>query len=223
MELNPHPRIQFFSAKRIIMAFLLIGFMVALGFFLWTYKEVLTDRVLLRDFIGQAGAWGPLLIIFIIIGEVVIAPLPGGIVPVVSGFLFGPWLGSLYAYIGDVLGSCVAFLLADIFGQPLIEKLFTEKQIKKATDYIERFGRHLIIFYIFPVFPIDILSFLLGLTRLSFRRFAAIVAIGFIPHTLLLSWLGDSLFSFTLFNISLSIAGVFLLIILYFAFIIRKK
>ncbi|OGY81702.1 MAG: hypothetical protein A3F54_01415 [Candidatus Kerfeldbacteria bacterium RIFCSPHIGHO2_12_FULL_48_17] len=223
MEPNPHPNLHPFPTKRLAGAFILIAVVATLFFFLWAYKDILTDKVLLRDFITYAGPWGPLLIIVIIVGEVVVAPIPGGIISVVSGFLFGPWLGSLYAYIGSVVGSCLAFLLADVFGQPLVEKLFHEKQIKKATDYLHRFDKHLIVFYIFPIFPVDILSFLLGLTRLSFRRFAAIVAIGFIPHTLLLSFLGDYLFLAPYQIIALLGALALLFVLIYFFFTLHKK
>ena len=77
------------------------------------------------QFINQFGVVAPLVVIGLIAAEVIIAPLPGGWLAIATGYLFGSALGSLYAYIGNVLGATIAFELARALGQPFVRHLVT--------------------------------------------------------------------------------------------------
>ena len=137
------------------------------------------------------GSFGPLAIIGVIILEVIIAPIPGGLIPIAAGALYGVWLGSLYTWLGNVIGSAIAFWLARKLGRPIIKKIVAEKKIIHFDYFLQR-NRFLVwLVYIIPVFPIDIISFALGFSDMKFRRFFKIIAIGFVSHILLLTFLGE--------------------------------
>src|SRR6266446_8917053 len=68
-------------------------------------------RTRLEGAIRGAGAWGPLILLGLNIAQILIAPIPGVFMPIVSGMLYGPVIGSLIAAGGTLLGSALAFAI----------------------------------------------------------------------------------------------------------------
>lgn len=174
-----------------LLELLLIIFIVFLLANIVSFLYTNPDRLL--SSVDNAGVFGPLLIIALIILEVVVAPLPGFVVMVAAGYIYGPILGALFSYIGNVLGSLIAFWLARSFGRPFVQRIVTHRALLKYDGFFNRNRRYLLVFYMLPVIPVDILSFICGLSKMSIRRFAFIILIGFIPNTLILSLVGDHL------------------------------
>jgi len=48
---------------------------------------------------------------------VIVAPIPGGAIEFMGGYLFGVKAGFLYSMVGLILGSWFAFSIARIFGK----------------------------------------------------------------------------------------------------------
>jgi uncharacterized membrane protein YdjX (TVP38/TMEM64 family) len=143
--------------------------------------------------IRNAGAWGPVLIIGLAIAQTVVAPIPGQAINFVSGYVYGPWLGLLYSWLGLVLGSAIAMLLARYAGRPLIAKLAPASTL----DRIDRIaaGKGLGFFFLFfliPGLPDDLLCFVAGLTTLPLRIMVPMAAIARLPGLLGTVWLGAS-------------------------------
>ncbi|OGY78990.1 MAG: hypothetical protein A3B74_03835 [Candidatus Kerfeldbacteria bacterium RIFCSPHIGHO2_02_FULL_42_14] len=187
------------------------------------YSSILFKRETLRLFIDRAGIFGPLVIIFVMVLETVVAPLPGIFLPTISGFFFGFWLGSLYAYIGDVLGACVAFSLARHFGQPFVQRIASQETVERSQILINKYSRYLFILYAVPIFPIDIVSLLLGISPLPFRRFLTIILLAFVPNILLLNFFGDYLFRASWWSFSMIGIVIMLCIFVWFVSNTRRK
>ena len=73
--------------------------------------------ILIRSF----GPYSPLAYILLQIIQVVVAPIPGGAIEFLGGYLFGVTAGFLYSMIGLILGSWLAFSLARIFEKLAVE------------------------------------------------------------------------------------------------------
>ena len=99
---------------------------------------------------------------------------------------FGAVGGFIYNYVGLVLGSICSFLLSRKFGMSIINKLFKEKDIKKALDKINNSKYDLIFFLIIllPGLPDDLFCYISGITKMSLKKFTLIILIGK-PLTLL--------------------------------------
>lgn len=172
--------------KLVFVIFLLVLFS-NIGAFFYTNMDSV------QGFIEKAGIFGPIIIVLLIVLEVIIAPLPGLFVMITAGYLYGPVYGSLYSYIGNVLGSLVAFLLAHHFGRPFVEKIVSHSLIIKYDRFFKLHRKHLLFLYALPIIPVDILSFICGLSKLDWKKFLIVVLVGFIPNTILLASLGDYL------------------------------
>ncbi|NMA60423.1 MAG: TVP38/TMEM64 family protein, partial [Firmicutes bacterium] len=75
----------------------------------------------LVEAIQSYGHWGALIFIGIQIFQIVLPPIPGRVVQIAGGYIFGLWLGTLYLVIGSLLGSFIAFYAARVIGFPLVE------------------------------------------------------------------------------------------------------
>ena len=83
--------------------------------------NLLFDRHRLKEAISSFGPYSPLAYILIQILQVVVAPIPGGAVEFMGGYLFGVNAGFFYSMIGLVIGSWLAFSLARMFERWVVE------------------------------------------------------------------------------------------------------
>ena len=107
--------------------------------------------------------------------SVVIAPLPSNISAAVGGALFGTWKAFAMTMGAVLLGSVTVFCLARVLGRPFAERFVSRKVSDKYLDTIRtRRDTFLVLAFLFPFFPDDVLCVLAGLTEISFARFLVI-------------------------------------------------
>jgi uncharacterized membrane protein YdjX (TVP38/TMEM64 family) len=148
--------------------------------------------------------------------QVVVAPIPGGAVEFLGGYLFGVKLGFLYSMIGLLVGSWIAFSLARIFEKLAVEK-FVPLETRKKFDYLIGHEGVIVSFLLFliPGFPKDALCYILGLTPMSIGMFLFISTVGRIPGTLMACLQGGKAFDHQ-YKTLLILSGVSVLVILIF-------
>lgn len=154
-----------------------IGCCIALGLWAW-HTGILTSQEAMAALIRGYGPWGPVLFLLIQIIQVVIPILPGGVSCLIGVLLFGPWWGFFYNYLGSCIGSLAAFGIAKLYGRPVLTRLFSADTIEKYDRWTRpgsHFDRLFALAIFFPVAPDDFLCYLAGTTKLSWRRFSAII------------------------------------------------
>src|SRR5687768_17330463 len=139
-----------------------LGVLAVLGGIIYLSRAFL-ERVV------EAESFGPLLFFLVILTEVIVAPIPGGVIAFLGSAQLGFWTAWPILYVGNVIGSNVLFHLARRFGRPFVERHTNAKQRRKYERALERHPRLLWIPYAFPVFPIDVISALLGVSGLRRR------------------------------------------------------
>lgn len=175
------------KSKLILNILTIIGIVAVIFFIYFAVKErwFLDNEILLTK-IKSFGLLAPLCFILIQMVQVVLPVIPGGASCLVGVMAFGAVGGFIYNYVGLVLGSICSFLLSRKFGMSIINKLFKEKDIKKALDKINNSKYDLIFFLIIllPGLPDDLFCYISGITKMSFKKFTLIILIGK-PLTLL--------------------------------------
>ncbi len=177
--------------------------------------DFLHDRQQLKGFIRSFGAYSPLAYILLQITQVVVAPIPGGAIEFIGGYLFGVKGGFVYSMIGLTLGSWLAFSLARIFEKIAVEKFVSEETRRKFDYLVEHQGAILsFILFLIPGFPKDALCYILGLTPMHVGIFLIISTIGRIPGTLMACLQGGKAFDYQYqtFLILLGISGLAILV-----------
>jgi len=144
------------------------------------------------DWAQGLGGWG-LIVVAALYVVACLLLLPGSMLTLVTGFLFGVPLGTLAVFSGANLGACAAFLVGrtvarnwiagKISGNPKFVAL-DEAVAKKAFKIV-------LLLRLSPVFPFNILNYALGLTQVSFRDYALATLIGMLPEILMLVYIGS--------------------------------
>jgi uncharacterized membrane protein YdjX (TVP38/TMEM64 family) len=149
----------------------------------------------MRAYLESWGAWAPVAFMVLQGLQVVIAPIPGELTGVVGGFLFGTWRAVVYSTIGLTVGSALAFMLARLIGLPFVKLFVRPDQFEKLEFLLKPRGEiALLLLFIIPGFPKDVLSYLLGLTPLTFLKLIVICGLGRLPGTILLGLSGAALY-----------------------------
>lgn len=189
-------------AKKIIFVFLLLAFIVGIYSIHSHIGGIFSSQESLQNFIRSFGPMGSIILVLIISLEVIIAPIPGFIPALTAGFLFGPFWGAFYIYLGNVIGTTVLFLLIRKYGRLIAFKLFNKNKVDKYERLINRNENWLLVFYFIPIFPVDIATAAFGLSAISPRKFISTIIFGYLIYALTLAFFGDVLanFYFNYFN-----------------------
>jgi uncharacterized membrane protein YdjX (TVP38/TMEM64 family) len=188
-----------FSSRRDRVRGIVVLLVVSVAFFglylaVRRYAPFVFDAQALRAWIDQFGVFAPLVFIFIQALQVVVAPIPGQVVALVAGYLFGPVAGTVYSVTGVLIGSAVAFSLAKRFGRSFVEDILHEDVITRFDGFVEQVGLPgLFAFVIIPGLPDDAICFLSGLTKWRLRTFIAVISVGRLPAYVFTVYAGGEL------------------------------
>jgi uncharacterized membrane protein YdjX (TVP38/TMEM64 family) len=153
--------------------------------------DFLANREQVRAWVEGLGAWGPLAIILLEMVQALLAPIPGQAIEAVSGYLYGPWLGTLYPMIGMAIGSFITFSLARRFGRPLVVRLIGQQSMARLDDLERRGGApFFFLIWLLPFAPDDLACVAAGLTPMPPRQFMVLMLIGRLPGVFVSVWVG---------------------------------
>lgn len=176
-----------FSTLTVVLALALAA--VLFGNELW---ELFSSQEKIEAAVENAGAWGPLLFIFLQSFQVLVAPIPGQITSFAAGFLFGTVLGSIYSIIGLTIGITLVIYLSRRLGRPFVERFVDKKNLKKF-DYLAD-TKGLFAFFLMallPFFPDDLICFVAGLTKLPVRTLVFVTVLGRVPGAFVFALAGQ--------------------------------
>ncbi len=162
----------------------------ALAALLWLGRAGAASLENFANWVKAQGAWGPA---FFALGYAlaVIACVPGSLLTLAVGALFGIAQGTALVFAAAVAGASAAFLLARTLLRRNIERRLAGNAKFAAVDRaVGREGRKIVfLLRLSPVFPFNLLNYALGLTRVRFSD-ALLASVGMLPGTLLYVYLG---------------------------------
>lgn len=155
------------------------------------YLPLLSDPAALRETIAGYGPAAPLVFVCLQALQVLIAPIPGQVLGLASGYLFGAAAGTVYSLLGATIGSAVAFTLARRLGRPFVEAVIHVEVLETFDELVDRDGTvAMFLIFLIPGLPDDAVCLLGGLTRISIPRLVALSIVGRLPGYLLLNLAG---------------------------------
>ncbi len=158
----------------------------------------------IRDWIRNAGPFGPLLFIFLIWLTNICAPLSASPFLFAGFYLFGQMI-VFYAFVAAIVASISNFWIAKIWGRSIVEKLAGKDSLGKVDKLADNYGYpSLFIFRVFLVQFHDVISYFFGLTDMKFTNYFTISTLGLIPGTLILYFISTQThnpLSFTILNL----------------------
>ena len=177
---RPSPR----SLAKLALAALAVAVVLGLARFGGAYVPAFAEWV------NGLGVWGP--IVFIVgYAAATVAFLPGSILTLAAGAIFGLGPGVVYVFIAAVLGSSAAFLVSRYVARGAIERRLAGNARFDAIDRaVGEQGRKIVfLLRLSPVFPFNLLNYALGLTQVRFVDYLT-ASIGMLPGTLLFVYYG---------------------------------
>jgi uncharacterized membrane protein YdjX (TVP38/TMEM64 family) len=153
--------------------------------------RIVSDREAVIAYLSQFGLAGPLLLSLILVLQVIVAAIPGHILMISGGYVYGFETAFCLNLAATVGGSQAAFLLARWAGRPVVEWLAPAELLDKWKRLSLEKG---LIFFLFgfmlPVFPADILNYVAGMSSLSASRFFIANLLGRLPGVVVLTAIG---------------------------------
>jgi uncharacterized membrane protein YdjX (TVP38/TMEM64 family) len=147
------------------------------------------DVEALQAWVEAAGAAGPLLFMaFFAVATVLF--LPGAVITLASGALFGPLWGTLWNLTGATFGAALAFLVARYLGADWVARR-AGPRLQRLNDGVATEGWRFVAFVrLVPLFPFNLLNYALGLTRISFLTYLLATWVFMLPGAFAYTWLG---------------------------------
>ena len=140
----------------------------------------------IKDWIAGQGVWAPVLFIGLYIIATV-AALPGSVLTIAAGALFGSVVGVITVIIGATFGASLSFLIARYVAKDAISKLLEKNEkFQKLNKLTEKNGDIIVaITRLVPIFPFNLLNYGFGLTSVPFWTYVIWSAICMLPGTIL--------------------------------------
>lgn len=140
-------------------------------------------------------AWGIVIYLVLQILQVLVAIIPGGVIQILGGVLFGGVWGTFLCIGGILLGTVIVYVLVKKFGKPLVEAFFDEKVVTKFSFLQDSKKLELAIFILFliPGIPKDLLTYVAPLTKIKMSSFLILSTLARIPAIIMSTVFGSTL------------------------------
>lgn len=163
---------------------------------------VFKDIESIKGIILGYGNYSFIIYIALQIVQIVIFFIPGDIMQISAGFIFGPIRGFLLSFLGICLGTSVVFFISRKLGKPFVNKIVSEKDTW-IIHKLEKFKEHpmkdkklkkIVFFtYLIPGIPKDILGYICGVSEIKYKDFIIYSSIARIPALFVSSFFGHKL------------------------------
>lgn len=151
----------------------------------------------MRAFFEGWGVFAPVIYVLIVVVEAVVAPIPGAILYLPGGVIFGGFWGGTLSLIGNIVGAgTCCFLARTLVGRVWSKEFFSEGKLQNAQKFILKHGIvSIALLRVNPLTSSDIVSYAAGLTPLSTATVMIGTAIGMLPLCYAQAYLSVGLFT----------------------------
>jgi uncharacterized membrane protein YdjX (TVP38/TMEM64 family) len=151
-------------------------------------QELLRDALQWIESLGAVGAIAYIALYII----ATVAFLPGSIVTLGAGVVFGIVLGSIYVFIGASLGATAAFLIGRYLARDWVfKKIAGNEKFRVIDEAVGKEGFKIVLLTrLSPIFPFNLLNYAFGVTGVSLKDYI-LGFVGMIPGTIMYVYLGS--------------------------------
>jgi uncharacterized membrane protein YdjX (TVP38/TMEM64 family) len=143
--------------------------------------------------LGMAGAliYGALYVL------ATVALVPGALLTLGAGALYGPLWGAVLVTFCSLAGASLSYALARSWWRPWVLRKLQGRTTLLALDrrMADEGWKIVLLLRLSPLVPFSLLNYALGVTRLSYRDYLTASALGMLPAIVLYTYLGSALAS----------------------------
>lgn len=180
---RPMRREELFRLGGLLAFFVLLVVVVAL---IWPYMGQFFDadgRARMIEEIRNAGPLGVLILLGVQVLQVVVAFIPGEVVQIAAGVMYGPVGGMVIVLVGCVIASAIVYQVVHRLGQPFVESMVPMKYMERFREFEAKGKLDPLVFILFliPGLPKDTFTYLVPLTNMPLSRYLVLSTIARIP------------------------------------------
>ena len=147
------------------------------------------------DDVRNAGPLGFLILLAMQFMQIVVAFIPGEVVQMAAGMMYGPWLGAAVVLLGCIISSAFVFTVVHRLGAPFVRDMVPTKYLDKFNAFEESGKLSIVVFILFliPAMPKDTFTYLVPLTNMRMRDFLVLSNVGRIPGIVISTYAANGL------------------------------
>ncbi|WP_414549601.1 TVP38/TMEM64 family protein [Anabaena sp. CCY 0017] len=170
---------------------LIISFLIITLIFLSQYINipvVLNNSIL---WVQSLGVFGPIAYIFIY-NLATILFIPGSLLTLKGGCLFGLFWGSVYVLTAAIIGAILAFIIGRYLSRDWVSRQINKHPKFQAIDLaVATEGWKIVLLTrLCPIFPFNLLNYAFGVTQVSLKDYI-LGSFGIIPGTVMYVYMGS--------------------------------
>jgi len=118
-------------------------------------------------------------------------PFPAEILALCAGALYGTLWGTTLIWAGAMVGAALSFGLARWLGRPFVEAMLDARNRARLDRWSTEQGAvTLLVVRFIPVIAFNLINYAAGLTRVGWGTFLWTTAVGILPLTAVMVWMG---------------------------------
>lgn len=175
---------------------ILLVFFIYCGYIYYSkYSYMMKNASSVKKFILSYGKYSAFAFLVMQIAQVIVFFIPGEIVQIAGGYVFGTIYGGLISVAGITIGSAGAFYLSNLLGKPFIEKITAKNDASKFKKFIKSENAAIAIFFIYliPGLPKDVLAYICGASGVKGKTFIIYSTLGRLPGIFISAYFGNKL------------------------------
>ncbi|MBW4605441.1 MAG: TVP38/TMEM64 family protein [Calothrix sp. FI2-JRJ7] len=172
---------------KILLVCLVVGAMIFIAKAL-NFQSLLQQALI---WVQSLGVLGPIAFM-VIYNLATILFIPGSVLTLGGGVLFGVFWGSIYVFIAATIGATVAFLIGRYLSRNWVSRQLEKYPKFQAIDSaVAREGWKIVFLTrLSPLFPFNLLNYAFGITQVSLKDYI-LGSIGMIPGTIMYVYIGS--------------------------------
>lgn len=160
--------------KLFFITFYLINFLILSCEILQTYNilKCLSSVIYIKDLIVKSGSKGIIVFVLLQILETVCLPIPSLLIIFVGTLIYGSFVCFLLCTTGVLIGTSFSFFIGRKLGFKLLNFLFSHDKVIKYTNILNNNGKYfLVLVFLLPFFPDDLMCLIAGVSNLKYKDF----------------------------------------------------
>lgn len=143
--------------------------------------------------VQEIGPWGAVILAVAYVPAAILF-VPGSLLTLGAGFLFGPVRGTVLVSLGSTAGAAAAFLVARRIAGPWVARRVAGRPTLAAVMRAVETDAFKIVLLtrLSPVFPFNVLNYAFGLTSVPLSTYIVASWIGMLPGTIMYVLLGSA-------------------------------
>jgi uncharacterized membrane protein YdjX (TVP38/TMEM64 family) len=151
-----------------------------------TNRDVFSEFDSVDKFVEYIQGFGhvSVLVFFVIqVLQIVISAIPGEIVQVAAGLIFGPVKAFIYVILGCLIGQTFTFYLGKLLGRDFVKAFISQDKLEHYTGLLNSRKGYTVCFllYLIPGIPKDFLCYIAGISGMDIKYFLLLSMLGRIP------------------------------------------